>query len=212
MFNQFGELERCSLRPGNVHSADGWGDVVKPVVARYQGKVSRLYFRADAGFTNPDVYEFLEAEKIKYAIRLPANHILQDRIGSGGKLEQTAPGGLQDRVACGQTLSARRLHRNECEPPSRAHVQVDPVVMPNVRGRRSAAAASCARLQPRQFPAHAGTPEPIKDWSLTTLKEKLIKIGAEVVSHGRYVAFQMAEVTIPRQMSQERPQPSRAPT
>jgi hypothetical protein len=41
-------------------------------------------------------------------------------------------------------------------------------------------------------------PEPIKDWSLTTLKEKLIKIGAKVVSHGRYVAFQMAEVAIPR--------------
>jgi hypothetical protein len=38
------------------------------------------------------------------------------------------------------------------------------------------------------------TPEPIKDWSLTSLKEKLIKIGAKVVSHGRYVAFQMAEV------------------
>jgi hypothetical protein len=33
------------------------------------------------------------------------------------------------------------------------------------------------------------TPEPIKDWSLTSLKEKLIKIGANVVSHGRYVAF-----------------------
>jgi hypothetical protein len=31
-------------------------------------------------------------------------------------------------------------------------------------------------------------PEPIKDWSMTTLKEKLIKIGAKVVSHGRYVA------------------------
>ncbi len=42
------------------------------------------------------------------------------------------------------------------------------------------------------------TPEKIKDWSLTSLKEKLIKIGAKVVSHGRYVAFQMAEVAIPR--------------
>ena len=38
--------------------------------------------------------------------------------------------------------------------------------------------------------------EPIKDWSLTSLKEKLIKIGAKVVSHGRYIAFQMAEVAI----------------
>ena len=53
----------------------------------------------------------------------------------------------------------------------------------------------------------------------TSLREKLIKIGAKVVSHGRYVAFQMAEVAIPRQMFQEilrliaelRPQPPPAP-
>jgi hypothetical protein len=44
------------------------------------------------------------------------------------------------------------------------------------------------------------TPEPIKDWSLTSLKEKLIKIGAKIVSHGRYVAFQMAEVAISRHL------------
>jgi Transposase DDE domain group 1 len=63
------------------------------------------------------------------------------------------------------------------------------------------------------------TPEPIKDWSLTSLKDKLIKIGAKVVSHGRYVIiFQMAEVAIARQMFQEilrliaelRPQPAPA--
>ena len=47
------------------------------------------------------------------------------------------------------------------------------------------------------------TPEPIRDWSLTSLKDKLIKIGAKVVSHGRYIVFQMAEVAIPRQMFQE---------
>ena len=41
-------------------------------------------------------------------------------------------------------------------------------------------------------------PEPIGVWSMTSLKEKLIKIGAKVVSHGRYIAFQMAEVPIPR--------------
>ena len=44
------------------------------------------------------------------------------------------------------------------------------------------------------------TPEPIKDWSMTTLKKKLIKIGAKVVSHGRYVAFQTAEVAFPRNL------------
>jgi hypothetical protein len=44
------------------------------------------------------------------------------------------------------------------------------------------------------------TSEPIQDWSLTSLREKLIKIGAKVVSHGRYVAVQMAEVAIPRRV------------
>jgi Transposase DDE domain group 1 len=81
VFNQFGDLERRALRPGNVHSADGWQSVLKPVVARYQGKVSRIYFRADAGFANPEVYEYLEREGIKYAIRLPTNRVLQERIG-----------------------------------------------------------------------------------------------------------------------------------
>ena len=51
VFNQFSDLERCALRAGNVHSADGWDDVLKPVVARYQGKVSRIYFRADAALS-----------------------------------------------------------------------------------------------------------------------------------------------------------------
>jgi hypothetical protein len=40
-------------------------------------------------------------------------------------------------------------------------------------------------------------------WSLTSLKEKLIKIGAKVVRHGRYVIFQMSEVAVPRELFQE---------
>jgi hypothetical protein len=87
-------------------------------------------------------------------------------------------------------------------------------------------AANAVRLQLHalaynlgNFPRTLATPEPIKDWTLTSLKEKLIKIGAKVVSHGRYIAFQMAEVAIPRQMFQEilrliaelRPQPPPAP-
>jgi hypothetical protein len=44
------------------------------------------------------------------------------------------------------------------------------------------------------------TPEPVKDWSLTSLKEKLIKIGAKIVSQDRIVAFQMAEGAIPRNL------------
>src|SRR5260370_31747844 len=50
VFNQFGDVERCALRPGNVHSADGWRAVLEPVIARYRGTMKRLYFRGDAAF------------------------------------------------------------------------------------------------------------------------------------------------------------------
>ena len=61
-------------------------------------------------------------------------------------------------------------------------------------------------------------PEAIKQWSLTSLREKFVKIGAKVVRHGRYVIFQMAEVAVPRELFQEilrliaelRPQPAPA--
>ena len=43
-------------------------------------------------------------------------------------------------------------------------------------------------------------PEAVKHWSLTSLREKLVKIGAKVVRHGRYVIFQMAEVAVPRNL------------
>jgi hypothetical protein len=80
VFNQLGDVERCALSPGNVHSADGWRAVLEPVI-RYRGIVKRLYFRADAAFANPEMYEFLEAEGIGYTIRLRANTLLQNRIG-----------------------------------------------------------------------------------------------------------------------------------
>jgi hypothetical protein len=40
----------------------------------------------------------------------------------------------------------------------------------------------------------------VEQWSLTTLREKLVKIGAKIIRHGRYVTFQMAEVAIPRDL------------
>lgn len=71
-------------------------------------------------------------------------------------------------------------------------------------------AANAVRLQLHALAYNLGnflrtlaTPEPIKDWSLTSLKEKLIKIGAKVVRHGRYVIFQMAEVAVPRKLFEE---------
>ena len=45
--------------------------------------------------------------------------------------------------------------------------------------------------------------EEAEHWSLTTLREKLVKIGAKIVRHGRYVAFQMAEIAVPRDLFEE---------
>jgi hypothetical protein len=41
-------------------------------------------------------------------------------------------------------------------------------------------------------------PSEVAQWSLTTLREKLVKIGARIVRHGRYIVFQLAEVAVPR--------------
>ena len=61
-FNQFGDLERSPLRHGNVHGAEDWRLVLEPVLERYRDRDLRLYFRADATFAKPAIYEFLEAE------------------------------------------------------------------------------------------------------------------------------------------------------
>jgi hypothetical protein len=72
--------------------------------------------------------------------------------------------------------------------------QMDVHFMSFVRRQRCPCPASRARLQSRQLPA---TPEPIDDWSLTSMKEKSIKIGAKVIGLRRYVAFQMAAAVVP---------------
>ena len=80
LFNQFGDCEGAKLRSGNVHSADDWQEVLDPVVERYFTAAVRLLFRADAAFAKPEIYEYLETRQIDYAIRLPANEVLQRKI------------------------------------------------------------------------------------------------------------------------------------
>ena len=46
-------------------------------------------------------------------------------------------------------------------------------------------------------------PEEVEYWSLKTLREKLVKIGAKVVHHGRYVTFQLTEAAVPRKLFQK---------
>ncbi len=80
LFNQFGMLERCALRNGNVHSADGWQEVLDPVIARYAERDIMRFFRADAAYANPAIYQRLEEAGYFYAIRLPANAVLREKI------------------------------------------------------------------------------------------------------------------------------------
>jgi len=243
VFNQFGDLERCALRPGNVHSAEGWRDVLEPVVARYRTTMKRRYFRSDAGFASPEVYDFLEAEDYGYVIRLPANAVLQRRIAhlltrpvgrpphevrrfyaSFRYQAQTwsrsrrvvakvewHPGELYPRVGF--------LVTNLCRPPERV------VAFYNARGtaeqwiKEGKNAVRWTRLSCRSMKANAVRlqlhalaynlanffrtlvlPDEVERWSLTTLREKVVKIGAKVISHARYTVFQMAEVAVPREL------------
>ncbi len=71
------------------------------------------------------------------------------------------------------------------------------IVSLDLREHRSSSQLGALAYNPGNRLRTLATPEPIKDWSLTSLKEKLIKIGAKVVCYGRDVAFQMAKVAIP---------------
>ena len=246
VFNQFGDLERCALRPGNVHSADGWHEVLEPVVARYRAKKLRRYFRADAAFANPEVYEFLEAEGFKYTIRLPGNKILQESIAH-----------LLKRPVGRPPIEVRRYYANfsyqaqSWKTPRRVVAKVEwhpgelyPTVgfivtnlsrpservvrFYNQRGtceqwiKEGKNAVKWTRLSCCSFAANAvrlqlhalaynlanfmrtmALPAPVAHWSLTSLREKLVKIGAKIVAHSRYVTFQMAEVAVPGDMFAE---------
>ncbi len=241
VFNQFGDLERCALRAGNVHSTDGWREVLDPVVARYRDRKLRRYFRGDAGFASPEIYEYLEAEGFGYAIRLPANSVLQGYIGHLLRRPRGRPP-LEVRryfasfsYRAGSWTKARRVVAKVEWHPGELYPRVGFVVTNlsrpaelivtfyNLRGtaeqciKEGKNAIRWTRLSCRSFKANAvrlqlqalaynlgnfmrtlALPEPVGHWSLTTLREKLVKIGAKVVSHGRYVTFQLAEVAVPR--------------
>src|ERR1700674_2219862 len=243
VFNQLGDLERCALRSGNVHSAADWRNVLEPVVARYRGTVKRCYFRGDAAFANPEIYEFLEAEGYGYAIRLPTNSVLQGKIGHLLKRPVGRPPQEVRRFFASFSYRAQswnkprhvvakvEWHPGELYPRVGFIVTNLPrsaegvVAFYNQRGtceqyiKEGKGAIKWTRLSCRSFAANAvrlqlhalaynlgnfmrtlAMPKTAEPWSLTSLREKLIKIGAKVVSHGRYTIFQMAEVAVSRQM------------
>ena len=242
-FNQFGDLERCLLREGNVASADDWGSVLEPIVGRYRDLDIRRFFRGDAAFAKPEVYPYLEDENYLYAIRLPANEVLQREIEPFlarpvGRPSNKPVVRYHDFLyRAGTWDKPRRVvakiehHKSELFP--RVGFLVTNLrrkpwrVVKFYNGRGTAeqwikegknavkwTRLSChdfvdnqVRLQLFGLAYNLGNflrrlalPPSVKHWSLTTLREKLIKIGAKVVRHSRYVFFQMAEVAVPKRL------------
>ena len=77
---------------------------------------------------------------------------------------------------------------------------MDAAVMPHLRSQCRSPSTPRAGLHLGNFMCTLAIPTTAQPWSLTSLREKLIKVGAKVVSHGRYVTFQMAEVAVSRQI------------
>ena len=80
LFNRDGDCLAAKLRPGNVHSAEDWKELLLPEIERQQKLGKEVVFRADAAFAKPEIYEALEEREVKYAIRIPANDSLQRDI------------------------------------------------------------------------------------------------------------------------------------
>ena len=80
LFNGDGDCLAAKLRPGNVHSAEGWDEFLLPEIERQQQMGKEVTFRADAAFAKPEIYEALEERGVKYAIRIPANENLERDI------------------------------------------------------------------------------------------------------------------------------------
>lgn len=243
VFNQFGGLERALLRPGNVHSADEWREVLEPVVARYRERKLPRFFRGDAGFAKPGVYEFLEMEGFSYAVRLPANQKLQEAINClltrpvGRPPHKPQVFHASFRYQAKSWTKSRRVvakvewHQGEIFPRVGfivTNLKWHSRRVVNFYNKRGTAEQwikegkraihwtklSCHRFRDNavrlqlfalaynlgNFMRTLALPDEVSHWSLTTLREKLIKIGAKVVRHGRYMTFQLAEVAVSREL------------
>jgi hypothetical protein len=80
LFNGGGDCLAAKLRPGNVHSAEGWEELLLPEIERQQRMGKEVAFRGDASFAKPEIYEALEERVVKYAIRIPSNDNLERDI------------------------------------------------------------------------------------------------------------------------------------
>lgn len=217
--------------------------MLEPVVARYRDRTKRRFFRGDAAFALPDLYDYLEAEGYKDTIRLKANavlqghvaHLLKRPVGCLPMHVQRFHPSFSDR-ARSWSRKRRVVAKVEWRPGEltpRVGFIVSNLTRPANRivafyNQRSTAeqwikegknAVKWTRLSCRTMQANAvrlqlhalaynlsnflrtlALPEEMESWSLITIREKVVKIGAKVIAHARYAVFQMAEVAVPRDL------------
>ena len=212
-----------------------------PVIERYRAPDAPRFFRADAAFAMPNLYELLEAEGYRYAIRLKANAVLERQIAHLLTRPVGRTPNKPQRFYHSFAYQAKSWDR-----PRRVVAKVEwhqgelfprvGFIVTNLGGSASSVATfynrrgtaeqsikegkhavrwtrlSChsfdanqVRLQLHVLAYNLGNflrrlalPASVKHWTLTTLREKLIKIGVKMVRHARYVTFQLAEVAVPR--------------
>src|SRR5437016_11117835 len=80
LFNGEGDCLAAKLRPGNVHSAEGWEELLLPEIERQHQLGKEVAFRGEAAFAKPELYAALEERGVKYVIRLPANDNVERKI------------------------------------------------------------------------------------------------------------------------------------
>jgi hypothetical protein len=115
LFNHCGDCLAAKLRPGNVHSAEDWDELLLPEIECQQAEGKEAAFRADAAFAKPKIYEAMEERGVKHAIRILANENLERDIAELLKRPLGRPShnqvvwykGLQDQAASWKT--ARRV-------------------------------------------------------------------------------------------------------
>ena len=92
VFNQYGDCLKVKLRPGNVHSADGWQEFLEPILRSYAGKGINIKVRGDAAFAIPGLYELCEELGIDYAVRIKENKKLAELAAPYAKRSVGRPG------------------------------------------------------------------------------------------------------------------------
>jgi len=243
LFNREGDCFAAKLRPGNIHSAEGWEELLLPEIERQQQQGKEVVFRADAAFAKPEIYEALEEREVKYAIRLPANDNLERDIAElltrpvgrpsykplvwyKSFLYQAASWKRARRV-----VAKVEFHFGELFPrvgfivtnltgASRAVVRFY-----NKRGtaeqwiKEGKQAVKMTRLSCHRFCANEvrlwlsliaynlgnlwrrlALPKGIRNWSLTSLQQRLVKTGGRLIKHARYYWLLLAESHLTRRL------------